>query len=106
MEELLRALARFIDALVSVAGSIVGFVLGWGLFEVTEWRRRRIEKAAIRGALISRRAPDNRTVSEYHGLEVLFRHRGPERGRPRVAGAPGGAGEEVRERDAAPSLVG
>jgi hypothetical protein len=45
------ALARLIDALIPVAGPIAGFLAAWIVFELTEWRRREIQKQALRRAL-------------------------------------------------------
>lgn len=35
------------------AGPVIGFISGWGLFEVTEFRRRTVQKGAVRASLLS-----------------------------------------------------
>lgn len=44
-------LQHLIDSLTPATGSFVGFALGYGLFELSEWRRRFLQRNAIRTAL-------------------------------------------------------
>ena len=52
MQALLNSLAEFVLALSKYVGVIVGLISGWALFELTDWRRRSIQRKAIRQALI------------------------------------------------------
>lgn len=42
---------KIVDSLLPSAGALAGFALAWILFELTEWRKRIIQRNAIRQAL-------------------------------------------------------
>ena len=54
MNELLSLLLAALESLASETGPVlVGFILGWLLFEVTEWRRARLARRELRSALVA-----------------------------------------------------
>lgn len=51
MTAVFEALARVIDALAPAAQIVVGFLIAFIMFELQEWRRREVQKRAIRVSL-------------------------------------------------------
>lgn len=62
MSTVLAALETAAQFLSRIPGAVLGFITAWVLFELTEWRRRRLDRRELRRAL----------VAELKNVEVLL----------------------------------